>query len=164
MRGKCVAPADLDDPRLGALVAAHLAAAHAESPPESCDALALDELRAPDAQVWSLSLDGAPVALGGLRALSARHGEVTSMFVDPAARGRGLGAAMLAHVLAHVLAEARAAGRERVSLETGVTPHFARATALCCAFGFGDCAPFGDDVDDPNSLILTLELGGTVAR
>jgi putative acetyltransferase len=160
VNGPCIEPADLDDPRLGALVAAHLAAAHAESPPESCHALALDGLRAPDMRVWSLSLDGAPVALGGLRALAARHGEVKSMFVDPAARGRGLGAAMLAHVLA----QARAAGMERVSLETGVTPYFARATALYRAFGFGDCPPFGDYVTDPNSLFLTLDLGGPAGR
>jgi putative acetyltransferase len=158
--GLRIVPADLDDPRLAALVAAHLAAAHAESPPESCHALALDGLRAPDVRVWSLSLDGAPVAIGGLRALSTRHGEVKSMFVDPSARGRGFGAAMLTHVLA----AARAAGMERVSLETGATPYFARATALYRAFGFTDCPPFADYVPDPNSLFLTLDLGGPAGR
>lgn len=154
MTGLRIGPADLADPRLAALVAAHLAAAHAESPPESCHALALDGLRAPDVQVWSLSLDDAPVAIGALRALSDRDGEVKSMFVAPGARGRGLGARMLAHVLA----AARGAGMARVSLETGVTPYFARATALYRAFGFVDCPPFGDYAADPNSLFLTLEL------
>jgi putative acetyltransferase len=158
--GSGIGPADLADPRLAALVAAHLAATHAESPPESRHALALDGLRAPDVQVWSLSLDGAPAAIGALRALSACDGEVKSMFVAPGARGRGLGALMLAHALA----AADAAGMARVNLETGVTPCFGRATALCRAFGCVDCPPFGDYRTDPNSLFLTLAIAEPTLR
>jgi putative acetyltransferase len=149
-----IVPADLDDPRVAALVAEHLARAAAATPPESRHALALDGLRAADVRVWAVLSDGAPVGVGGLRALSPDHGEVKSMFVDPAFRGRGAGVALLIHALA----AARAAGMARVSLETGSAPYFAPAVALYRRFGFADCPPYGRYVADPNSLFLTLDL------
>lgn len=43
----------LDDPQVQALLAYHLAHAHAETPRESCHALDLDGLRDPAITLWS---------------------------------------------------------------------------------------------------------------
>ena len=71
-----------------------------------------------------------------------------------AARGRGVGAA----ILATILAEASARGYRRLSLETGSEEHFAPARRLYARHGFAECPPFGDYVEDPNSVFMTREL------
>ena len=45
-----------------------------------------------------------------------------------------------------------------MSLETGSAPAFAPARSLYESFGFTYCPPFGDYVDDPNSVFLTRVL------
>ena len=45
-------------------------------------------------------------------------------------------------MLDHLLAEAKAAGLQRLSLETGVQPTFVAARALYYKAGFEDCPPF----------------------
>jgi putative acetyltransferase len=146
----------LDDPRVVALLRTHLARARAETAPGSAHALDLSGLRAPDVAFWSAwEGDGGAATLVGvaaLRALSADHGEVKSMHTAEAARGRGVGGALLRHVVA----AARARGMTRVSLETGAWPYFAPARALYARHGFVACPPFGDYRPDPNSVFMTL--------
>ena len=96
------------------------------------------------------------VAVGALRRLSADHGELKSMHTAQAARGRGVGSAMLRHIMA----AARARGMSRLSLETGSWAYFAPARALYARHGFVECGPFGEYREDPNSVFMTLELGG----
>jgi len=59
--------------------------------------------------------DGEPIACGGLRGLDATHGEVKRMYADPAHRGTGAAAA----VLARLEEDAAARGWTRLLLETG---------------------------------------------
>ena len=94
------------------------------------------------------------VAIGALKRLTDDHGEVKSMHTAEAARGRGIGSALLRHVIA--VAEAR--GMTRLSLETGSWPYFAPARALYARHGFVECPPFGDYRADPNSVFMTLAL------
>lgn len=61
-------------------------------------------------------------------------------------------------MLDHLLTEARRRGDGRFSLETGSMAYFAPARALYARAGFGPCAPFGDDVADPNSVLMTRTL------
>ena len=61
-------------------------------------------------------------------------------------------------MLDHVLAEARRRGYARLSLETGSMDYFAPARALYARAGFVACAPFGDYVEDPNSVFMTRAL------
>ena len=68
-----------------------------------------------------------------------------------AARGRGVGAAMLRHLIA----DARVHGILRLSLETGAMDYFRAARALYARHGFEECAPFGDYVVDRNSVFMT---------
>jgi putative acetyltransferase len=74
--------------------------------------------------------------------------------VVEAARGRGIGGAMLQHLID----DAAAAGITRLSLETGSWAYFAPAVALYHRHGFVECEPFGEYVPDRNSIFMTREL------
>jgi putative acetyltransferase len=144
----------LDDPRVVELLRTHLIRARAETARGSAHALDLSGLRAPEVTFWSAWEDEAVVAVGALKRLSADHGEIKSMHTAEAARGRGVGSAMLRQIMA----AARAGGLSRLSLETGAWPYFAPARALYARHGFVECPPFGDYRPDPNSVFMTLEL------
>lgn len=144
----------LDDPRVIALLQTHVARARAETAVGSAHALDLAGLQAPEMSFWSAWEGDAVVGVGALKRLSADHGEIKSMHTAEAARGRGVGSAMLAHIVA----AARARGMSRLSLETGAWPYFAPARALYERRGFVECPPFGDYGPDPNSVFLTLPL------
>ena len=145
----------LDDPRVVALLHIHRTRARAETAPDSAHALDVSGLRAADMSFWSAWDGDTVVGIGALRQLSADHGELKSMYTAEAARGRGVGSAMLRHIIA----AARARGMSRVSLETGSWPYFDPARALYTRHGFVECAPFGDYRPDPNSTFMTLALG-----
>lgn len=142
----------LDDPRVVALLEVHLRRAREETAPGSAHALDLSGLRAPGVTFWSAWEGDTLVGVGALKVLDAGHGEVKSMHTAEAARGRGVGSAMLAHIVA----AARERGMARLSLETGSWPYFAPARALYARHGFTECGPFGDYREDPNSVFMTL--------
>ncbi len=147
---------DLTRPEVRALLDEHLANMHALSPPESVHALPVEELRQPDVTFWTVWAGAELLGCGALKELEPRHGEVKSMRTALAYRRRGVGR----KVVEHVLGEARRRGYERLSLETGSASAFEPARRLYERFGFTCCAPFGDYVEDPNSVFMTLELGG----
>ena len=142
---------DLSGPEIRALLDEHLGNMRALSPPESVHAMDLSKLRRPDVTFWTVWSNGDLLACGALLELSPTHGEVKSMRTANAHRRRGAGRA----VLTHIIDEARRRSYERLSLETGSMAAFAPAHRLYESFGFGYCAPFGDYVDDPNSLFMT---------
>jgi putative acetyltransferase len=144
----------LDDPRVVALLHTHVSRARAETARGSAHALDLAALRAPEITFWSAWEGEAVVGVGALKRLSADHGEVKSMHTAEAARGRGVGSALLRQIVA----TARAAGMSRLSLETGAWPYFAPARALYARHGFVECGPFRDYRKDPNSVFMTWVL------
>jgi putative acetyltransferase len=145
----------LDDPRVVALLLTHVTRARAETARGSAHALDLSGLRAPEIAFWT-AWDGEDVVgVGALKRLSAEHGEIKSMHTAEAARGRGVGSALLRQIMA----AARARGMSRLSLETGAWAYFVPARALYARHGFVECAPFGEYREDPNSVFMTLELG-----
>ena len=145
----------LDDPRVVELLDTHLQAARAETAPGSAHALDHAGLRSPEVTFWSAWEGDALVGVGALKRLSAEHGEVKSMHTAEAARGRGVGSAMLRHIIA----AARSRGMSRLSLETGSWVYFEPAHALYCRHGFVECGPFGEYREDSNSVYMTLDLG-----
>ena len=146
---------DLQGPEIAALLQAHLDNSALHSPPESVHALDLDRLRRPEVTFWT-AWDGRDLmGCGALKRLDAGHGEVKSMHTAEAARGRGVGSAMLRHIMA----AAAARGMSRLSLETGSWAYFAPARALYARHGFVECAPFGNYREDANSIFMTLEIG-----
>jgi putative acetyltransferase len=145
----------LDDPRVVELLQTHLTRARAETASGSAHALDLSGLRAPEMTFWSAWEGDAAVGIGALKQLSADHGELKSMHTAEAARGRGVGTAMLRQIMA----AARARGMSRLSLETGSWPYFVPARQLYARHGFVECPPFGEYREDPNSVFMTLVLG-----
>lgn len=77
------------------------------------------------------------------------------MFVAEAARGRGVGDA----ILRRIEAEARAHGLTSLKLETGVS--LEAALGLYARHGFSRCGPFGDYPDAAASVFLQKPLGST---
>ena len=130
----------LDDQRVVALLHTHVARARAETAPGSAHALALSALKAPEVTFWSAWENDTVVGVGALKRLSAEHGEIKSMHTAEAARGRGVGSALLRRIMA----TARARGMTRLSLETGSWPYFLPARALYARHGFVECPPFGE--------------------
>jgi putative acetyltransferase len=147
-----------DDPRaedVRALLARHLEFARAASPPEQVFALDTDGLLDPAVTFFSYRAGGDLLAVGALKELDARHGELKSMHTAEAARGRGIGAAMVAHLVA----VARSRGYLRVSLETGSMAEFAPARSLYQRAGFRVCGPFADYPLTPHSTFMTRTIG-----
>src|SRR5690242_8002676 len=89
----------LDDPRVVDLLHTHLIRARAETAPGSAHALDPSGLRAPEVTFWSAWEEDAVVGVGALKRLSADHGEVKSMHTAEAARGRGVGSAILLQIM-----------------------------------------------------------------
>ena len=149
-----IVAADLEDPRVVALLQFHAETARAQTAAGSAHALDVAALRAADLHVRA-AWHGAELAgIGALRILSATDGELKSMHTAATHRRSGVGRAMLLHLVDL----ARTLGLERVSLETGSWEYFAPARALYRAHGFVECAPFGDYRADPNSVFLTREV------
>jgi putative acetyltransferase len=125
----------VDDPNaedVHELLRRHLEFAEANTPPEEIHAL----------------------AVGALKQLDGRHAELKSMHTAAAARGRGIGRAMVEHLIG----VARDHGFGRVSLETGSTPAFAPARSLYGQAGFTPCGPFGDYLPGRGNTFMTLAL------
>jgi len=147
----------IDDPRAGdvhALLERHLAFAEATTPPEDRHALDVEALLDPAVTFYSYRVEGQLLGVGALKRLDDDHAEIKSMHTAEAARGRGVGKAMLDHLLA----VARGRGFSRISLETGAGPAFAPARALYARAGFRPCAPFAGYPESPNSAYMTRPL------
>lgn len=145
---------DLSGPEVLALLDEHLGHMARLSPPESVHALDLDTLRKPGITFWTVWSGDQLLGCGALKQLDPRHGEIKSMRTSTAHRRKGAAQTMLAHIIS----EARQRSYARLSLETGSMPAFEPARRLYESFGFTYCLPFGDYVDDPNSVFMTLAL------
>ena len=83
---------------------------------------------------------------------AAGEAELKRMYVDPAARGLGIGRRLL-----RALEDAaRGEGVAVIRLETGI--HQDEALGLYRANGYGDCGPFGDYGADPNCAFMEKTL------
>ena len=149
----------IDDPRaedVRALLQRHLAFARSQSPPEDTHALDVDGLVDPAITFFSFRIRGELLGVAALKMLDAGHAEIKSMHTAEAARGRGIGRALLDHVIG----VARDRGFRRLSLETGSMAGFAPARSLYASAGFEPCGPFGGYRPSPNSTFMTLPLMG----
>jgi putative acetyltransferase len=120
-------------------------------PPTSNHFLDLDQLAQPDIRLFVARRDGSPLACGALR-MASGYGEVKRMYVSPAARGEGLGRA----ILARIESEARRAGLRVMRLETGNRQ--TEALSLYKSAGYVDCGPFGEYRPDPLSRFMEKQL------
>ena len=122
-------------------------------PAESHHGIDIDALCRPNV-LFAVARDAAGTAQAcGAIVLEPAHGELKRMFTRPAQRGRGLARALLQRLEA----EAQARGCTRFVLETGILQP--EAIALYERLGYRRRGPFGDYVDDPNSLFMEKAAG-----
>ena len=148
----------VEDPRAAdvlALLERHLTFALATTPPEHSFALDVDGLLDPAVTFYSCRVAGELLGIGAIKELGPGHGEIKSMHTAAAARGQGVGRAMLTHLLG----VARSRGYARVSLETGTMGEYTPARALYASAGFVPCEPFAGYKPSPDNYFMTLVLG-----
>jgi putative acetyltransferase len=147
-----------DDPHradIGALVDEHLADMRAWSPPCSVHAFDIDGLVAPGMTFWTARADdGTLLGMAAMKDLGEAGGELKSMRATRAARGTGVGRALLDHAIA----VARSRGWRALWLETGSQEQFVPARTLYASRGFVECGPFVGYVEDPASTFMRLDL------
>lgn len=145
---------DLSNPQTLALLALHLDAMQAHSPPGMVHALDLSGLQGPTITVFSAWRETAIAGIGALKALPDGRGELKSMRTHPDHLRRGVAAALLEHII-H---EARRRGMTGLSLETGSGDAFDPALALYRRRGFTGGPAFGGYVASDFNQFLHLDL------
>jgi putative acetyltransferase len=110
--------------------------------------LSIEQVFEPKIRFFVARLDGEAVGCGAL-ALFDDYAEVKRMYTREAARGSGVGKALLARIEE----EARDAGKRVLRLETGT--HQAAAIGLYEGYGFRPCGAFGHYADLPPHRIAT---------
>jgi putative acetyltransferase len=103
-------------------------------PPEGVHVLDADTSN-DDVIMFTLRVDDELLGIGALRQLDPHHAELKSMHTAVAARGRGVGRALVDHIVS----VAAARGVRRVSLECGAGEAFAPARELYAGAGFEPC-------------------------
>ncbi len=148
-----IAVESADQPDVIALLQAS-DAYHAELyPPESNYLLDVASLTRPEVTFLVARVDARVVGIGALVEQDGEWAEIKRMFVDPLARGRGLGHA----ILAALEGEARARRLAWIRLETGVKQP--ETLALYRAAGFIATGPFGAYRPDPHCVFMAKRLG-----
>ncbi|MBE2315587.1 GNAT family N-acetyltransferase [Solirubrobacter sp. CPCC 204708] len=150
-----IAPDDPHADDVHALLTSHLAFIRAHTGPDDDFSLAADELTDAAVTLYSFRAgDGELLGVAALKHLDDTHAELKSMHTAEAARGRGVGRALVAHLLA----VARERGYARVSLETGSGPEWVPARTLYARAGFSECEPFGNYTPHPACTFMTRAL------
>lgn len=149
-----IAAEDPRGPESVALLEAHMEMMRATSPPEHVHALDLDALCRPDIAFVGARRGGVLLGVGALRRLDTARAELKSMHTAHAARGQGVGWA----VLQHLLGLCRERGHDWVGLETGSMAAFAPARTLYARAGFAECEPFDAYTVNPYSTCMSLRL------
>lgn len=147
----------LDDPKaadVSVVLQAHLDFAREWSLPENVKVLDVAGLASDDVRFFAARAEGRLLAIGALCPFEEAHAEIKSMHTVEAARGRGVGWAMLERLVS----TAYEAGSRRVSLETGTGKAFAPARRLYERGGFKICPPFGEYRHCPDSVCMTRRI------
>ncbi|MBD1910528.1 MULTISPECIES: GNAT family N-acetyltransferase [unclassified Leptolyngbya] len=145
---------DLTGKAIATLLQEHLENMRQISPPESVHALDLEGLRSPNITFWCAWEGDELLGCGALKELDAKSGEIKSMRTANTYRRKGVAS----KILEHILQEAKQRAYDCLYLETGSFPEFAPARALYTRYGFEYRGPFGDYINDPNSVFMTKKL------
>ena len=120
-------------------------------PPESWHGLDLSAYEHPEITLFVARKGGVAIGCGAFQLHDDGSAEVKSMYVAPAAQGRGVGCAII-EAIEHALP-----GRiTTLRLETGIHQH--AAMRLYARAGFRRRGPFGSYRDDPLSVFMQKSL------
>ena len=141
-----------DQDEIRAIFAASDAVSAALYPAESNHPVYADTLSGPKARFLVARSDGRAIGCAALILGEGGAAELKRMYVDPAARGTGLGRELLqaAEEAGH------AEGVRIVQLETGIHSH--AALGLYRRFGYRERGPFGSYRPDPLSVFMEKTL------
>lgn len=149
-----IAPGDPRAADTGALLAQSRALMDSLFAPEDNHYLPPEALAGPEKIFLEAREEGVLLGTGALARdpEDGRNAEIKAMFTAPAARGRGVAAALLTELEAR----ARAEGVQVLRLETG--DRLEAALRLYARAGFVPCPPFGDYVAGPSSVFMEKRL------
>ncbi len=142
---------DPHDPQATALLQQSHALMQALFPPEDNFYLSIDDLVASDIHFYTGRIGDVILGTGALRVCDG-YGEIKSMFVDEAARGKGVADA----ILRQIEDQARNLSLPVLKLETGNILHAAQK--LYARHGFTPCGPFGDYPEIASSVFMEKRL------
>ncbi len=114
----------------------------------------LDDLLESGGRVYVAEVDGRAVGVGGLKLLGADTGEIKRMFVTPAARGLGVGRA----IVERLIGDARGLGCETIYLESASFMHSAHALYRSVGFVPADAYPGREFEGAPNDISIFMRL------
>lgn len=137
-----------------ALLEFHLSEMHRWSPACQVHAMPVERLREADVTFFAARKDGRLAAVGAIKQLDTKRGELKSMRAAPEFRGQGAGEA----ILLHLVETARQRGYRWIGLETGRPEPFLPAQRLYAKHGFAECPAFGDYVADEFSMCMERHL------
>lgn len=120
-------------------------------PPEDNFYLDIDDLVADDIHFFTAREGDQILGTAALK-VKTDYGEIKSMFVDEAARGKGVADALMRQLED----QAREDGLPILKLETGNVLHAAHK--LYRRHGFTDCGVFGDYVEANSSIFMEKQL------
>lgn len=98
-------------------------------------------------------LDGAPVGCGGVRMIAPGRGEIKHLWMRPAARGSGLGRALLLEL------ESRAAALGATEVVLDTNERLEAAQSLYRSSGYVDVEPYNDNPNATHWFRKELPLG-----
>ena len=142
-----------DQPEVLALFAAADRRSEELYPAESRHGLSLTALLSADVRFFiARDPGGRALGCGGYVLLSGHRAELKRLFVDPGARGQGIGAAIVQAVEIGAAGE----GVRSMFLETGVRS--SEAIRLYERLGYAACGPFAGYAPDPLSVFMVKAL------
>ncbi len=142
---------DPHDPQATALLEQSHALMQSLFPPEDNFYLSIDDLCADNIHFFT-AREGAVMLGTCALAVNDGYGEIKSMFVSEAARGKGVGDALLRQVEDHAKTEFL----RMLKLETGNVLHAAHR--LYARHEFIPCGPFGDYKEAASSIFMEKAL------
>jgi len=146
-----IAPGDPTDPQVARMIGDSDRYYADLYPAESNHLLDPASLRAPNV-LFLVARDGETICGFGAVVATPPYGEIKRMYVDRAARRRGIGR----DLLVALEQRARQLRLTCLRLETGVRQR--EAIALYAANGFAEIGPFGDYAPDPLSTFMEKSL------
>jgi putative acetyltransferase len=121
-------------------------------PAESNHLVDIDSLARPHVHFFVARENGRALGCGAFVLGADGQAEMKRVFVDPAARGKGVARA----IMDALEREAMSLGVTLIQLETGIKQ--AEAIALYLKFGYTERGPFGGYKPDPLSLFMEKQL------